>query len=178
MKTIFRNLMTIPNTNSTAWPERVGQPRAGIAEVGGQPFPSSEIVRKQLALLAELEASLSGSQQALLSRNLSRLEQRTAEQARLHYLLSQFPTANAAYEGSDSPAPAPNPSLSVCLRAARQRVLRLGRTQQFILQRARGRLHVLSNVLAGPHAAYAPVAAGGTVAVAPHPASLPTEQEA
>jgi hypothetical protein len=95
-------------------------------------------------LLGELEASLQASQRALLARDLAGLEERTGEQIRLRRSL-EIVWSRAAAPGSD-PAP--------CNSAPR--VLHLGRVQAALLARAESWLTMVSHLLAGPTANYAP----------------------
>ena len=149
--------MIVTNTNSTAWHEHPGQPSPGTggAASGLLSKHPSEIARQEPVLLAELEASLIASHQALLTRDLNRLERLTADQRRLGQSLSLlYADANHSTVGTSD--------LSV--PAARERVLHLGRVQKILLLRARNSVRVLFNVLNGPQAAYRPVS--GCCAVA------------
>jgi hypothetical protein len=101
-------------------------------------------------LLGELEASLQASQRALLSRDVARLEERTGEQIRLRRSL-EIVWSRAAAPGSDAA-----PAVAGELGTAQRRVLHLGRVQVALLARAERWLSMVSHLLAGPTANYAP----------------------
>src|SRR5579863_3212787 len=125
---------------------------------------NAEIAQASRALLGRLEASLQASQDALLARDITRLEERTCEQIGLRRSLEILWDA-AHPPGSDA---APHDlRLAAELRAAQIRVLRLGRVQAALLGRAQRWLRMVSNLLAGPEASYAPLVCGR---VAPYPA--------
>jgi hypothetical protein len=117
------------------------------------PHGIAEIMRARLVLLAELEASLQASQQALLSRDISSLERRTSEQLRLQKALailsapSRLPGRRFAGRTS---------ALSAELRAAETRVLQHARVQAALLDRAQRWLRTVANLLAGVEKNYAP----------------------
>lgn len=99
------------------------------------------IVSYSLALLADLESSLRANHQAILARDVSRLEQLAQQQASL---LATLQTSISA--STDSSAEH--------LRPAQSRVLHLARVQQGLLDRMQRRLNMLSNLTAGPRAGY------------------------
>lgn len=103
----------------------------------------------RLALLNDLESSLRASEQAILARDVARLERATEEQANLHRRLVMLPVRGSSF----SPA----------VREAQQRVLDLGRVQSALLERARQRLRMLANWIAGPEAQYRAVSANSAV---------------
>lgn len=114
------------------------------------PFSSDEIAQTGKALLADLEASLDDSHQALLSRDFARLEQCTREQIASHRALEIL--------GPQSPC---DPASFAALRAAQVRVLEAARVQAALLGRAQRWLRTLANLVAGPEANYsAPVCNG------------------
>jgi hypothetical protein len=95
--------------------------------------PSSD----SLALLAEIQRSLEGTQDALLSKDRKRLEELTANQ---RLLLEALCVLNvAADEG---------------LRAKAAQVLQLGRTQLAILRRSLQMLRAIFNFRAGIQSTY------------------------
>jgi hypothetical protein len=119
------------------------------------------MARSASALLAELQASLEGSQRALLSHDLGGLERATSEQIGLQRSLQALPVL-WPQNGAPRPDGAPgndgmplDPALAAGLRAAQWRVLYLGRVQAALLTRAQRSLRMLSNLLAGPEASYA-----------------------
>ena len=103
----------------------------------------------RLALLNDLESSLRSTEQAILGRDVERLERATEEQANLHHRLVMLPMRGSSF----SPA----------VREAQQRVLDLGRVQSALLERARQRLRMLANWIAGPEAQYRAVSAHSAV---------------
>lgn len=103
----------------------------------------------RLALLNDLESSLRASEQAILARDVARLERATEEQTSLHRRLVMLPVRGSSF----SPA----------VREAQQRVLDLGRVQSALLERARQRLRMLANWIAGPEAQYRAVSANSAV---------------
>jgi hypothetical protein len=152
VKKLPLNLMQPPNTNSIAWPDAVAEKL--IPAHSGDPSSesSAEIAQAQLGLLADLEASLGASQQAVLSRDLQRLEQLTAEQQRLRQALA-LALERDPFHGTLELAP---DALTTAVRSAQERVLHLGRVQLLLLAHAQRSLQVLSHLLAGPQAPYAP----------------------
>jgi hypothetical protein len=119
---------------------------------------SAEIAQASRALLGELEASLQASQDALLAHDVARLEECTCEQIGLRRSLEIL--WDAAHPPGSDPAQYDlaqyDLRLSAELRAAQMRVLRLGRVQAALLGRAQRWLRMVSNLLAGPEASYAP----------------------
>jgi hypothetical protein len=134
------------------------------------------MARSASALLAELQASLEGSQRALLSHDLGGLERGTSEQIGLQRSLQALP-ALWSQNGAPRPDGAPgdatplDPALAAGLRAAQWRVLYLGRVQAALLTRAQRSLRMLSNLLAGPEASYAAPSYAAPGYAAPAPAS-------
>ena len=90
-----------------------------------------------LQLLAELEGSLQVGQKALLNGDLAGMEQSTCEQARLQHALADPGMRENLNPGAKS------------VRDAQARVLHLGRVQAALLLRARLRLRIIANLLAG-----------------------------
>jgi len=109
---------------------------------GGEPMPTC------LALFGQLEASLHGSRKALLARNLAGIEQRTQEQralaGKIEAVLRKGIVSSAG-------------GLQEELRQSGKRVLAAGRLQAALLARARLKLRVLANMLAGPSVNYEPI---------------------
>ena len=109
-------------------------------------FADPTSIRRRM--LEQLEASLRLSQQALLARDLARIEQLSVEQTVLcHALGSVRASAGCRTVATDSRT-----------LAAAARVLELGRVQAELLCRAQQSLRMLSHVLAGAQADYGPPA--------------------
>lgn len=137
-----------------------------------QPAPS-EFDPHQLRLLGHLAESLKASQQALLAHDRARLDRLTAEQTLLCQQLSLAATETTQkgcgeHLGSGSEAA---PSAEIV--AAHQRVLHLGRVQQFLLQRAQQSLRVIANLISGTRSGYVP--APGNRGIELRPLSLDEE---
>ncbi|MFZ0814510.1 MAG: hypothetical protein WAM78_03270 [Candidatus Sulfotelmatobacter sp.] len=118
-------------------------------------FPSVEALiggdepmRTCLALLSQMEASLDGSQKALLARDLAGIEQGTREQRALAGEIEAVLRKGIAPSGN---------GLEEELRRRRNRVLDAGRVQAALLARARRQLRVLVNMLTDPSANYGPM---------------------
>jgi hypothetical protein len=108
------------------------------------------------ALLAELECSLEVSQRALLCHDLEGLERATCEQIGLRRSLEILESEHRASDGAAPQIdPEIDPGVTAGLRAARWRVLYLGRVQAALLRRAQRSLRIVSHRLAGPEASYA-----------------------
>jgi hypothetical protein len=124
----------------------------------------AEQLREATPLLCELEVGLKNSQKVLLSGDASGLEIQTREQNRLLAELWKIDSlAQAASStrqaGNSQLRPAAEDSdIAVELQAAAARILHAGRVQAALLARARQRLRMIANVLAGPQAAYAAAA--------------------
>lgn len=110
----------------------------------------TELVRQ--ALLSDLESSLRLSQQAILARDLEKLEGATEKQAQLHRRLHMLPALEEE-------------SASSGVVEAHRRVLALGRVQGALLMRAEQRLRMLANLIAGSQAEYRPAASGAGILV-------------
>jgi hypothetical protein len=110
------------------------------------------IVSYSLALLADLESSLRASHQAILARDVSRLEQLTEQQASFQTRLQTSVSAS-----TDSSVEH--------LRPAQSRVLHLARVQRGLLDRMQRRLNMLSNLTAGAQADYRPGPANTVISV-------------
>ena len=106
--------------------------------------PMAEAVRSRLALLRELQASLSGSRRALLALDLGGIERGTREQIELGGRLAEDMAAGNRRPGRD-----------LELQRAEDEVRQALRLQAALLARARAKLRVLGNMLAGPSANYA-----------------------
>lgn len=153
---------------------------AGIDPTG------AELARMRLAVMRELQTSLSGSQTALLALDLAGIEQGTREQVDLSHRLGcgiaqerawlakgrrrtgeQLARGGADTEIVDTKIIATEiieTEIEEELRQGERRVWEALRLQSALLARARAKLRVLSNILAGPSANYSPPAmpAGGT----------------
>lgn len=108
---------------------------------GDEPRPTC------LALFCQLEASLHGSRKALLARDLAGIEQGTREQRALAGKVEAVLRKSIVFSGS---------GLEQELKQAGKRVLAAGRLQAALLARARLKLRVLANMLAGPSVNYGP----------------------
>jgi hypothetical protein len=137
--------------------------RAGVLPPASAQERADALVWARLALMGELEASLHGSRKALLALDLAGIERGTCEQAglvrELHELLrgKTALSANArAGESGMSASVAPTAELKKQLRASAKRILELARLQAALLSRARWKLRVLANMLAGTSSTYGP----------------------
>jgi hypothetical protein len=117
-------------------------------------------LRVSIGLLAELEVSLTNSQRALLSRDVSVIERETQEQRRLQKALAELWTSCLASTQKANSlrfnSPRVRPSIPRELRAAQLRVHHLARVQLALLGRARRSLHAFSHLIKGPSAGYGP----------------------
>ena len=113
---------------------------------------SYEIAAPSLALLAALEASLIGGQQALLRRDASALQGHTREQIALQRRLELLWGKNSVSTISEQN----DPTLSSALRPAALRILHLGQVQAALLARAQRWQAMVANLVAGPAANYLP----------------------
>jgi hypothetical protein len=128
---------------------------------GSQIAPNEPEAQTQLALLAELAASLEAGQKALLEKDLDTILASTNAQARLIGALRilwtrpEDPTAsqpgNPREKSTSSSA-----AFGDDLHAAQARVLQLGRVQAALLNRAGRSLRTLARLIAGPGATYSP----------------------
>lgn len=114
-----------------------------------------------LVLMAELEASLQGSHKALLALDLAGIEYRTKEQIGLLRKFNAFGGHTA--DGAGPALAVREPALAEELRRSGTRVLQAARLQSALLARARSKLRVLANMLAGPSVAYGPFMARNSV---------------
>jgi flagellar biosynthesis/type III secretory pathway chaperone len=132
-----------------------------LASVNSIPETASDVAHARQTLLSQLETSLEASQQALLARDLPRLEQLTGEQNVLLRSLATLSTApetsRAKTSVSEDPLLLKDPFV-LKVRAAAARTLHLGRVQQALLDRAQRSLRALSRLIAGPQASYRPFA--------------------
>jgi hypothetical protein len=167
-----------PEAPSRPWPPSVkAEPASTDSAVFESAAPSSvsfgsadEMARAALGLLAEMEASLAGSQKAVLASNGLGLENCTREQVRLHRALElllwprAWPgTATEKGDQKDSQknalrigpsVPQCAPPLAAELLAAGRRVLQEARVQAALLRRARQFRHILTNLAANQGASY------------------------
>src|SRR5580658_1042792 len=129
--------------------------KATESESGERAGSGSANLQASLLLLDELEASLQAGQRALLSHDVTGLEQQTAEQVRLRGSLQALWSQAKL---SSLPASDSKPfdrAWGAELGLAQMRVLQLGRVQAALLARAQRSLRMLSHLLAGPGAGYA-----------------------
>ena len=120
---------------------------------------------ERVALLEEINASLLETQEALLQRDLSMLEQQSIRQIFLQQQLSRF----AATPVGDKGTPASE------VLEAHARVLQLGRVQLALLRRALLSLQITSNLVQGLHSGYGPRGAAAEIAT---PRALSPSMEA
>lgn len=134
---------------------------------------SEEHARARLALMGELHTSLSGSCEALLALDLAGIARGTREQVELSVQLARVMTQGNQRMMKDE-SRAQNqfaPTLAAAsavleaetrdrtreeLEQSQDRVLHALRLQSAILRRARAKLRVLANALAGPSVNYGP----------------------
>lgn len=130
-------------------------------------------MKTHLALMGQLEASLLGSRKALLALDLAGIERGTREQIVLAAEMAALLRRDFAPSAQQSPLvehlaehsseagslslPGGATGLQEELRKSESRVLRAARLQAALLVRARGKLRVLANVLAGPSIDYGPL---------------------
>jgi hypothetical protein len=142
---------------------------------------SEEMARARLALLGELHKSLSGSCEALLALDLVGITRGTREQVGLSLRLAREMAQENQWMVEDQPraekqaAPhfaasvsAFEPTLEAEIRASQNRVWQALRLQSAILGRARAKLRVLANALAGPSVNYGPPPARSSALRQPH----------
>jgi len=129
------------------------------------PLPEAEDLaapRLALMLMHDLEASLHTSQKALLALDLAGIERGTREQVALIRKLEAALRRNAAPSASERrpgedearSLPAGVHGLEEELRLRRNKIREACRLQLALLVRARARLRVLANMLAGPSVNY------------------------
>lgn len=126
-----------------------------------------ELLQARLMLMGDLEASLGVSRKALLELDLLKIESETQQQAgwmqKFHVLMQ--PTMAAV---SRERSAAPNALRGVLplaeaeqeYKRSQARILDALRLQAALLARARAKLRVLGNMLAGPTATYGLLPAG------------------
>jgi len=114
---------------------------------------ANESVRARLSRMGELEASLEGSRRALLALDLGGIEGGTREQV---VLIREFEALRRrpAEEAGTLALHAHAPELEQELRRSAKRILEAARLQAALLSRARCKLRVLANMLAGPSVDY------------------------
>jgi hypothetical protein len=140
-------------------------PSASAEEAG------RERLQARLMLMGELEASLGLSQKALLELDLLKIESETQQQAgwmqKFHVLMQPTIQATMAAVPRERSA-APNALRGVLplaeaeqeYKRSQARILDALRLQAALLTRARAKLRVLGNMLAGPTATYGLLPAG------------------
>jgi hypothetical protein len=128
---------------------------------------SNELLRTRLELMRQLEASLQRSRKALLALDLAGIERGTGEQVNLVQEFesvlrrSTAPPAigrQSAEEGGLG-LPVHASELARELRRSENRIREAARLQAALLARARSKLRVLANMLAGPSVTYGPLPA-------------------
>lgn len=106
----------------------------------------------RLGLLAALEASLLGSQKALVSLDLEGIHRGTREQVDLvAKLAATWPRSTVG----------PSSVLAHERRQCELRTLQAARVQAALLSRLQSKLRVMANMLAGPSVIYGPLACFG-----------------
>lgn len=120
---------------------------ASLSASSGQ--KSHEHARARLALMGELHASLSGSCKALLTLDLAGITRGTEEQVGLSLQLADMAQENRWIVED-------NAGIKEELKQSQHRVLQALRLQSAILGRARSKLRVLANSMAGPSVNYSP----------------------
>ncbi|MGA8837765.1 MAG: hypothetical protein WB538_19200 [Candidatus Sulfotelmatobacter sp.] len=128
-----------------------------------------ELERTRLALMRQLQASLLASRNALLALDLAAIGQGTREQVELSLRLGENIgiLATSAVRigrlieprpasGCAALAPELEPELTADLKRAELDVMQALRLQSALLARARAKLRVLANMLAGPSVNYGP----------------------
>lgn len=109
--------------------------------------PGVELAPTRLTLMRQLQASLAQSCKALLALDLAGIERGTREQVGLSQELAEgFARAGRELGGDEGEE----------LRQNELGVLQALRLQSALLARARCKLRVLANMLAGPSASYGP----------------------
>jgi hypothetical protein len=128
--------------------------------------PSDELRQACLGLMRQLEASLHRSRKALLALDLVSIERETREQVGLIVEFdtvrqqAMTPRATGIRQPKDRvPAKGGEPELAEELRQSANRILNAARLQAALLMRARAKLHVLANMLAGTSIDYGPLLA-------------------
>jgi hypothetical protein len=109
---------------------------------------AEDSTRLRLALLGELEASLDASRKALLALDLAGIELGTREQVGLLRKLEAVLGRGTVQPGLEDET-----------RRSGQRILQAARLQWALLARARAKLRVLANMLAGQNVSYGPLVA-------------------
>lgn len=150
-----------PSPSSTVWPNPMlhnpASDRAAMPVAADDSQAHRELVLASEALLSELESSLHASQQALLARDLTAIEQQTREQQRLQRGLAALWSSSVAAPIGPPPGASGArfaPEFSPQLRPAQMRILHLARVQSGLLRRAQQTLAILANFAAGPEACY------------------------
>jgi len=145
-------------------------PEAGVPSANTlQKADDHVLPRPALMAMRDLEASLEASRKALLALDLVGIEAETREQVRLiRQLESALPPIVASpsvasrifrrqpAEGGKLVRSADAPQLDEELRLCCGRILEAARLQAALLARARAKLRVLANMLAGQSVTYGP----------------------
>src|SRR5579863_8443882 len=135
-----------------------------MALLSPPPGNEAERLRRRVILMGELETSLEASRNALLALDLANIENETRHQI---YLIREFDLqlqasrTPAARERSAEPgcggAQVAVPELEETLGRSQKRIFDALRLQAALLARARRKLRVLANMLAGPSGPYGPL---------------------
>jgi hypothetical protein len=128
---------------------------------------AEDLVRLRLALMGELEASLDASRKSLLALNLTGIELGTREQVGLLRNLEAVLRRSMAAPGREKQPTedrtqawlAYAPELEDETRRCCHRILQAARLQAALLARARAKLRVVANMLAGQSVTYGPLVA-------------------
>ncbi len=157
---------------------------AGSLSVNGRQ-KSEERARARLALMGELHTSLSASCEALLALDLAGIMRGTREQVGLSVRLAREVAQERQCAVQDKPLAQSRPALYLAaaspalnaeqrpevkeeFKRSQDRVLQALRLQSAILARARAKLRVLANALAGPSVNYGPPPARSSALSQPH----------
>jgi hypothetical protein len=140
-----------------------------IAEGADRPPKAKEeadqLVRNRLALMNQLQASLTASRTALLALDLSGIELGTREQVNLGRRLEadlrpgveSGRSENSSCGNWVDASAVCDPKLAHALGQSQREVLQALRVQSALLTRAQRKLCVLANVLADPNVNYGPL---------------------
>jgi hypothetical protein len=126
-----------------------------------------------ISLMRELEASLHASRKALLALDLAGIENGNRQQVQLIRELGRLLRRSPATVPGQQPMrnrvpwPAPSTEVESELRQCCSQVLEAARLQAALLVRARAKLRVLANMLAGRSATYGPFGTRDRVPAAP-----------
>jgi hypothetical protein len=146
-------------TDSILAPQLGSESRSVLAE---------RFAPERLQLLRDLETSLGGSRQALLALDLAGIEQGTREQVALVRELQKYPKMHiprprlgqigerrkGKTQETGAEVPTWSREMAEDVRRCEEAVLQAARVQAALLARARRKLRILANMLAGPSLNY------------------------